>query len=206
MKRSFLLFFICTLAVLTLCTACAPVEDAARGARDIVSDVGDGVSDILTPDSSADNSMGSSEIPAESGGADGTHNDDNGILPGTGEGILPDGNGGVMPMPTPTPDDSANNDTALPEAEGTNTPSIMDTSDTKNDVNVTDEPETSRKDETSRTDDATKTPETTKTPESDDNDFDEPEENASLWGIIVAIVVVIAIIGVVVMLIPKKRK
>ena len=76
----------------------------------------------------------------------------------------------------------------------------MDTSDTKNDVNVTDEPETSKKDET------TKTPETTKAPESDDNDFDEPEENASLWGIIVAIVVVIAIIGVVVMLIPKKRK
>ena len=48
--------------------------------------------------------------------------------------------------------------------------------------------------------------ETTKAPESDDNDFDEPEENASLWGLIVAIVVVIAIIGVVVMLIPKKRK
>ena len=200
MKRSFLLFFICTLAVLMLCTACAPMEDAARGARDIVSDVGDGVSDILTPDTSAPNPMDSSEIPAESGNTSGSTDDDNGILPGTGDDMLPEGNGGVMPMPTPTPEAGTDGDTALPEAEGTNTPSVMDTSDTKNDVNVTDEPETSKKDET------TKTPETTKAPESDDNDFDEPEENASLWGIIVAIVVVIAIIGVVVMLIPKKRK
>ena len=203
MKRSFLLFFICALAVLTLCTACAPMEDAARGARDIVSDVGDGVSDILTPGTSAPNTMDSSEIPAESGDESGRPDDDNGILPGTGEGMLPEGNGGgIIPMPTPggsmTPE--SNGDTTLPEAEGTNTPSIMDTSDTKNDANVTDRPETSKKDETTRTDDATKAP------EADDNDFDEPEENASLWGIIVAIVVVIAIIGVVVMLIPKKRK
>jgi len=200
MKRSFLLFFTLAITTLLLLTACAPMEDAARGARDIVSDVGDGISDILTPDSTADNSMGSSEIPAESGDQSGRPDDDNGVLPGTGEDMLPEGNGGVMPMPTPTPDAGTDGDTALPEAEGTNTPSVMDTSDTKNDVNVTDEPETSKKDET------TKTPETTKAPESDDNDFDEPEENASLWGIIVAIVVVIAIIGVVVMLIPKKRK
>lgn len=204
MKRSFLLFFTLVLSTLLLLTACAPMEDAARGARDIVSDVGDGVSDILTPGTSAPNSMDSSEIPAESGDASGSTDDDNGILPGTGEGMLPDGNGGIMP--TPTPDDGSSNDTVLPEAEGTNTPSVMDTSDTKNDANVTDRPETSRNDETTRTDETTKTPETTKAPESDDNDFDEPEENASLWGIIVAIVVVIAIIGVVVMLIPKKRK
>lgn len=204
MKRSFLLFFICALAVLTICTACAPVEDAARGARDIVSDIGDGVSDIITPGTSAPNTMDSSEIPAESGDASGRPDDDNGILPGTGEGILPDGNGGIMPMPTP--DGSPDGDTALPEAEGTNTPSVMDTSDTKNDANVTDRPETSRNDETTRTPESTKSPESTKAPETDDNDFDEPDENASLWGIIVAIVVVIAIIGVVVMLIPKKRK
>lgn len=194
MKRSFLLFFICALAVLTLCTACAPMEDAARGARDIVSDVGDGVSDILTPGTSAPNTMDSSEIPAESGDASGRPDDDNGILPGTGDGILP--------MPTPgggmTPDTNAG--TTLPEAEGTNTPSVMDTSDTKNDAGITDRPETSKKDETTRS------PEGTKAPEVDDNDFDEPEENASLWGIIVAIVVVIAIIGVVVMLIPKRKK
>jgi len=200
MKRSFILFFACLMAALFLTVSCAEVADAPRHARDLVSDVGDGISDILTPDSTADNSMGSSEIPAESGDQSGRPDDDNGVLPGTGEDMLPEGNGGVMPMPTPTPDAGTDGDTALPEAEGTNTPSVMDTSDTKNDVNVTDEPETSKKDET------TKTPETTKAPESDDNDFDEPEENASLWGIIVAIVVVIAIIGVVVMLIPKKRK
>ena len=200
MKRSFLLFFICALAVLTLCTACAPVEDAARGARDLVSDVGDGVSDLLTPGTSAPNTMDSSEIPAESDNGSNSPDDDNGILPGTGDDMLPEGNGGVMPMPTPTPDAGTEGDTTLPEAEGTNTPSIMDTSDTKNDAGVTDRPETSKKDETTRS------PEGTKAPEVDDNDFDEPEENASLWGIIVAIVVVIAIIGVVVMLIPKKKK
>lgn len=198
MKRSFILFFACLMAALFLTVSCAKVADVPRQARDLVSDVGGGVSDILTPDSSAPNTMDSAERPVDSNNPDsGENGSSDPLLPDSG--MLPDGNGGILPTPNVT-----DSDTRLPEAEGTNTPSIMDTSDTKNDANVTDRPDTS--DDTTRTPDTTRKPDETKTPETDDNDFDEPKENASLWGIIVAIVVVVAIVGVVVMLIPKKRK
>ena len=168
------------MAGLLLLTSCGTVRKTTRHAREIVSDVGDGVSDILTPDNSDPNSMESAEIPAE----------DTTIDPGNDPAVIPD-ESDISPLPTPM----------LPEV---NDPVAPEMTEAVPETDII--PDTTRAPETTKAPETDRTPETTKAPENADNNFDEPEENASLWGIIVAIVVVIAIVGVVVMLIPKKRK